>query len=214
MLDVEVVILGGGLGVRLGKPYADKIAAAMLPHLFNDDRPPPVLVAALGDLGGALGASLLTPAGRRRRLSAPRARQRPASCAAFSSSSSTSAKPSPCSVTGSVSMPRAASSPAIRSHACRRTPRRRLAQAQRHLHRQLEAGELRALDAQARRRRLRDRATRSPAPVEAKRQRSTFAKSGSPVPLGAQRRDRADVAHARRGLRLRIVGWRACGAQR
>ena len=33
----------------------------MLPHLFNDDRPPPVLVAALGDLGGALGASLLTP---------------------------------------------------------------------------------------------------------------------------------------------------------
>jgi glucokinase len=61
VLDVEVVILGGGLGVRLGRPYADKIAAAMLPHLFNDDRPPPVLVAALGDLGGALGASLLTP---------------------------------------------------------------------------------------------------------------------------------------------------------
>ena len=64
MLDVEAVILGGGLGVRLGKPYADKIAAAMLPHLFNDDRPPPVLVAALGDLGGAIGASLLTPPAR------------------------------------------------------------------------------------------------------------------------------------------------------
>ena len=62
VLDVEVVILGGGLGVRLGAPYADKIAAAMAPHLFNDDRPPPVLVADLGDLGGALGASLLTPA--------------------------------------------------------------------------------------------------------------------------------------------------------
>jgi glucokinase len=61
VLDVEVVILGGGLGVRLGRPYADRIAAAMLPHLFNDHRPPPVLVAALGDLGGALGASLLTP---------------------------------------------------------------------------------------------------------------------------------------------------------
>jgi glucokinase len=61
VLDVEVVILGGGLGVRLGKPYARKIAAAMLPHLFNDDRPPPVLVAALGDLGGALGATLLAP---------------------------------------------------------------------------------------------------------------------------------------------------------
>jgi glucokinase len=61
VLDVEAVILGGGLGVRRGEPYADRIAAAMLPHLFNDDRPPPVLVAALGDLGGALGASLLTP---------------------------------------------------------------------------------------------------------------------------------------------------------
>jgi glucokinase len=62
VLDVEVVILGGGLGVRLGEPYAKKIAAAMLPHLFNDRRPPPVLVAALGDLGGAVGASLLKPA--------------------------------------------------------------------------------------------------------------------------------------------------------
>ncbi len=63
VLDVEAVIFGGGLGVRLGKPFADRIAAAMLPHLFNDDRPPPVLVAALGDLGGAIGASLLSPGG-------------------------------------------------------------------------------------------------------------------------------------------------------
>ena len=61
VLDVEAVILGGGLGVRLGEPYAAKIAAAMAPHLFNDDRPPPVLVAELGDLGGAIGASLLAP---------------------------------------------------------------------------------------------------------------------------------------------------------
>jgi glucokinase len=62
VLDVEVIILGGGLGVRLGQPYADKIAAAMLPHLFHDYRPPPVVVAQLGDLGGAIGASLLLPA--------------------------------------------------------------------------------------------------------------------------------------------------------
>jgi glucokinase len=61
VLDVEVIILGGGLGVRLGQPYAEKIAAAMLPHLFHDHRPPPVVVADLGDLGGAIGASLLTP---------------------------------------------------------------------------------------------------------------------------------------------------------
>ena len=59
VLDVEVIILGGGLGVRLGQPYADRIAEAMQPHLFFSDRPPPVLVAALGDLGGAIGASLL-----------------------------------------------------------------------------------------------------------------------------------------------------------
>jgi predicted NBD/HSP70 family sugar kinase len=39
VVDVEAVILGGGLGVRLGQPYADKIANAMLPHLFNDHRP-------------------------------------------------------------------------------------------------------------------------------------------------------------------------------
>jgi len=61
VLDPEIVILGGGLGVRLGKPYAEKISAAMLPHLFHDHRPPPVIVADLGDLGGAIGASLLKP---------------------------------------------------------------------------------------------------------------------------------------------------------
>jgi glucokinase len=59
VLDVEAVIIGGGLGIRLGKPYAEKIAAAMLPHLFADFRPPAVDVAALGDLGGAIGAALL-----------------------------------------------------------------------------------------------------------------------------------------------------------
>jgi glucokinase len=59
LLDVEGVIIGGGLGVRLGHPYAARIAEAMQPHLFADTRPPHVHVAALGDLGGAIGASLL-----------------------------------------------------------------------------------------------------------------------------------------------------------
>jgi glucokinase len=59
LLDVEAVVIGGGLGVRFGQPYADRIAEAMQPHLFNDQRPPAVKVAALGDLGGAIGASLL-----------------------------------------------------------------------------------------------------------------------------------------------------------
>lgn len=59
LLDVEAVVIGGGLGVRLGEPYRDRIARAMLPHLFDDDSPPAVHVAELGDLGGALGAALL-----------------------------------------------------------------------------------------------------------------------------------------------------------
>jgi glucokinase len=70
LLDVEGVIIGGGLGIRLGHPYAKRIAEAMQPHLFADSRPPHVHVAALGDLGGAVGASLLVeprPAPARRR---------------------------------------------------------------------------------------------------------------------------------------------------
>ena len=63
LLDVEAVILGGGLGVRLGALLAERIAEAMQPHLFADSRPPHVEVAALGDLGGAIGASLLVSPG-------------------------------------------------------------------------------------------------------------------------------------------------------
>ncbi len=59
VLDIEAVIIGGGLGLRLGQPYVDRIREAMMPHLFADDRPPAVELAALGDLGGAVGASLL-----------------------------------------------------------------------------------------------------------------------------------------------------------
>jgi glucokinase len=59
LLDVEAVVLGGGLGTRLGQPYADRIAQAMSPHLFVPEHTPAVHVAALGDLGGALGAALI-----------------------------------------------------------------------------------------------------------------------------------------------------------
>jgi glucokinase len=59
VLDVEGVVIGGGLGIRLGHPYAKRISEEMLPHLFHDKQPPHVHVAALGDLGGAIGASLL-----------------------------------------------------------------------------------------------------------------------------------------------------------
>jgi hypothetical protein len=33
----------------------------MQPHLFVDEHPPKVCCAALGDLGGAIGAALLVP---------------------------------------------------------------------------------------------------------------------------------------------------------
>jgi glucokinase len=59
LLDLEAVVIGGGLGTRLGAPYAKQIERAMLPHLFVPERPPALHVAELGDLGGAIGATLL-----------------------------------------------------------------------------------------------------------------------------------------------------------
>jgi glucokinase len=59
LLDCEAVVIGGGLGVRFGEPMAARIAQAMQPHLFVDAHPPAVKLAALGDLGGAIGAALL-----------------------------------------------------------------------------------------------------------------------------------------------------------
>ena len=68
LLDPEAVVIGGGLGIRLGEPWVEKIREAMLPHLFVDFDPPPVLLAELGDLGGAQGGALL--AARRARAKA------------------------------------------------------------------------------------------------------------------------------------------------
>jgi glucokinase len=59
LLDPEAVVIGGGLGIRLGQPWVEKIREAMLPHLFVDQNPPAILLAELGDLGGAQGGALL-----------------------------------------------------------------------------------------------------------------------------------------------------------
>lgn len=59
LLDPEAVIIGGGLGVRFGERYMEPLSKEMSKHLFVDERPPAIRVAALGDLGGAIGASLL-----------------------------------------------------------------------------------------------------------------------------------------------------------
>ena len=58
LLDVERVVIGGGLGERLGPAWIKRIEKAAKHHTFF--RPPPDYVQAeLGDLGGAVGASLL-----------------------------------------------------------------------------------------------------------------------------------------------------------
>lgn len=59
LLDPEAIIIGGGLGIRFGERLMDPLLAEMHKHLFLDEKPPAVRVASLGDLGGAVGASLL-----------------------------------------------------------------------------------------------------------------------------------------------------------
>jgi glucokinase len=59
LIDPEAVIIGGGLGVRFGDRFMEPLMEEMKKHLFLDERPPAVRVASLGDLGGAIGASLL-----------------------------------------------------------------------------------------------------------------------------------------------------------
>lgn len=59
LLDVEAIIIGGGLGDRLGKPFRDDIAEQMRTHLFAPDHEPAVIGSELQDLAGAVGAAVL-----------------------------------------------------------------------------------------------------------------------------------------------------------
>jgi glucokinase len=59
VLDLEAIVVGGGLGDRLGKPFVDRIVHHMRPHLFTPESPPVVLPTELGDLSGAVGAAVL-----------------------------------------------------------------------------------------------------------------------------------------------------------
>jgi glucokinase len=59
LLDLEAIIIGGGLGDRLGKPFVDRIAEAATPRLHVPERPPKFLPTELGDLSGAVGAAVL-----------------------------------------------------------------------------------------------------------------------------------------------------------
>ena len=59
LLDLEAIIVGGGLGDRLGEPFVRRVEQAMAPNLRFPDRPPVVLGTELGDLSGAVGATVL-----------------------------------------------------------------------------------------------------------------------------------------------------------
>ena len=59
LLDIDGVVVGGGLGTRFGATAAERIREKMKRHVFNPARHFPVRPAALGDDGGAIGAALL-----------------------------------------------------------------------------------------------------------------------------------------------------------
>jgi glucokinase len=59
LLDVEAIVIGGGLTERLGEAFVTRIEVGMEPRLFVSEVPPAVLGAELGDLSGAIGAVVL-----------------------------------------------------------------------------------------------------------------------------------------------------------
>ncbi len=59
LLAFEAIVVGGGLGDRLGAPFVQRIEEEMRPLLFVPDQPPKLLTTEFGDLSGAVGAAVL-----------------------------------------------------------------------------------------------------------------------------------------------------------
>ncbi|MCU1376605.1 MAG: hypothetical protein JWO68_3891 [Actinomycetia bacterium] len=59
LLDLPLVVIGGGLPERLGPAFVGRIEEAVRSRLFLPSSPVRVVPAELGDLGGAIGAALL-----------------------------------------------------------------------------------------------------------------------------------------------------------
>lgn len=57
LLNLERVVLGGGVADSFGDDFVDRVAAAMEPFLIAPESAPHVVAATLGDYGGALGAA-------------------------------------------------------------------------------------------------------------------------------------------------------------
>jgi glucokinase len=59
LIEFEAIIVGGGLGDRLGEPFVRRVESAMATNLRSPHLPPVVLTTELGDLSGAVGATVL-----------------------------------------------------------------------------------------------------------------------------------------------------------
>jgi len=59
LLDLEAIILGGGLGDRLGPSFLARVGASMTTRLRTPERPPMLLGTELRDLSGAVGAAVV-----------------------------------------------------------------------------------------------------------------------------------------------------------
>ena len=59
LLDLSAVIVGGGMGERFFPTHGAQLGQYVHRNLFRADDPPELLASALGDDGGAIGASLL-----------------------------------------------------------------------------------------------------------------------------------------------------------
>lgn len=63
LLDVDAVVMGGGLADKLGDWFLIRVEAALRPHLFQQPPQVRMLAAQLGDAAGATGAALLAREG-------------------------------------------------------------------------------------------------------------------------------------------------------
>jgi glucokinase len=58
LIDLELVVLGGGMAERLGEPFRKRVENEVMERSFTGSSTP-VRAARMGDTGGAVGASLL-----------------------------------------------------------------------------------------------------------------------------------------------------------
>ncbi len=62
LLDVELVVVGGGLAEKLGQSLADRIAKASVPGMLRPNPQLRFVASALGDDAGVVGAAALARA--------------------------------------------------------------------------------------------------------------------------------------------------------